>query len=176
MTTPPKLRCVKSERSKSSKHLPSSPSTFQDTMASVLGTFPIPVRGRQEQREPTVTKRIPSCPRSITNQAMPLGRQIGEHKWWSGVAVLQSTDRIKEILVCTHYSGWRYVLARTKNPNVFVKLTYYNNHLQPIERMLSPWGPTIYDEDETSTQMPAYTLPTSSWLAYTPLVVRCASC
>jgi hypothetical protein len=156
-------------------------------MASVLGTFPIAVRGRQKQREPTVTKRIPSCPRSITDQAMPLGRQIGEHHWWSGVAVLEANCSLKEILVCTHYSGWRYVLARTKNPNVFVKLTYYNDRLQPIVLMtFSPWGASDYDGywlagktaiasyieglcinlRANNTNIPTYSAP----------LVRCASC
>lgn len=67
-----------------------------------------------------------------------LSRQIGDHKWWAGVAYLEQQPDMKEVTVAEHYMGWRYVLARTKNIKTFVKLTYYNNTMWSIELMRIP--------------------------------------
>ncbi len=60
---------------------------------------------------------------------MPLMRQIGEHKWWAGVSYLQHNTDKNEVVVGDHYSGWKYILARTSENNTFTQKTYNGDRL-----------------------------------------------
>ena len=66
---------------------------------------------------------------SVYPPPMPLIRQIGEHKWYAGVAYLSKHPQENEVVVAEHYTGWNYVLARSPNANVFIQKTYNGTKL-----------------------------------------------
>jgi hypothetical protein len=106
-----------------------------------------------------------------------LSRQIGEHKWWAGVAYLEQQPDMKEITVAEHWTGWRYVLARTKSSTIFVKLTFYNDKMWAIE-MLSAI-PNDYLTPISyfgSAPLNCGASVLGAWQTPSAPLVRCASC
>lgn len=105
-----------------------------------------------------------------------LCRQIGEHKWYAGVSYLSYNPDKNDITVAEHYTGWRFVLMRTKSQNVFVTLTYYHNKLVIIEKMIIH----SYEAQNTTTTSSMPILPSSCGASvlgiWQPPMVRCISC
>jgi hypothetical protein len=94
--------------------------------------------------------------------------------------VLKSVSHIKEVIVVTHYSGWKYVLARTKNPNIFARLTYYQGALNSVGTMSLLQDPDYYEKRwQEFLQATTASLPAEPWATipiYSVPLVRCASC
>jgi hypothetical protein len=140
----------------------------------------IATRGRAAYTVEDAQKRVKSLPRlpKKNEGAAPL-RQIGEHHWWAGVSVLEKVSHIKEITVVTHYNGWQYVLARTKNPYIFAKLTYYKGALLSVGTLSVLLDPSYYEKKWEEFLRAAAIMPEQAWATiptYSVPLVRCASC
>jgi len=151
-------------------------------MASVLGpNCTTALRGRAPYKTEVAQKRVKSLPRPVSkkNEVATVVRQIGEHHWWVGVSVLEKVSHIKEVTVVTHYNGWQYVLARTKNPYIFAKLTYYKGALLSVGTLSVLLDPSYYEKKWEEFLRAAAIMPEQAWATiptYSVPLVRCASC
>jgi hypothetical protein len=76
--------------------------------------------------------------RSTIIPSIPIVRQITENKWWMGLQYLSLNYEEDEVVICatSDYSGWKYILARTIDPTIFLKRTYMGNNLVLEEEMI----------------------------------------
>ena len=141
--------------------------TIQDTSKTIQDTMA--TRGRSAHKEVALHRSSSATtPKKNSFGPSPITRQIGEQHWWGGVSYLEELPHLKEIKVAEHYHGWRYILTRTKNAHIFVKLTYWNDKLCVIELMHTHYEPVQIDYPIGSSALNYSTLGASALPAWSP--------
>lgn len=85
------------------------------------------------QRAPERRRRSNSITTIPKDYYKPVTRQIRESHWEAGIVHLLNNSSTQKITVWGDYRGNKFVVERSKNPDYFLKISYYNNGVADIE-------------------------------------------
>lgn len=109
------------------------------------------------ERAPERRRRSNSITAIPRDYYKPVTRQIKESHWESGIVYLLNNCTTQKITVWENYQGSKFVVERTKNPDYFIKISYYKNSVADIEYYkLSNWKDLLQ-------YYAAFEVPTRRW-------------